>query len=127
MLKQMLLSTALVASVYTGSVRPIMAQESAYFGSNGIIIAQELGTAVPNPQNRVSMFCRTSAGGPGFVLVTLTNLTNSSIPKGQTIFARKNGETIKFQAAEAIPEGSSVVYRTSAETFQVEGNCDGWF
>jgi hypothetical protein len=102
MLNRMLLSAALFASASVGSV---MAQESAYFGSDRIIIAQDRGTAVPSAPTQMSMFCKTSAGGPGFVLVTLTNMTNSNIPKGQALFARKGGETIKFEAAEAIPQG----------------------
>ena len=75
----------------------------------------------------VSMLCSTSAGGPGFVLVKLSNLTSSSIPKGQMLFAKKGGKTIKFTAAEAIPAGGSVTQRTRDGAFQVEGNCDGWY
>jgi hypothetical protein len=74
----------------------------------------------------ISMFCSTSAGGPGFVLVTLSNLATSTIPNGTTLFARKGGKTIKFRAAEAIPSGGKVTYRTSDGAFQVEGTCDGW-
>ena len=63
-------------------------------------LAQQPGTGV-------SMFCKTWAGGKGFVLVTLSNLTTSTIPKGETLFASKGGKTIKFQAAEAIPDGGT--------------------
>ena len=72
------------------------------------------------------MFCKTWAGGKGFVLVTLSNLTTSTIPKGETLFASKGGKTIKFQAAEAIPDGGNTIYRTSVGAFQVDGPCDGW-
>ncbi|MGA7387732.1 MAG: hypothetical protein WBW99_07360 [Pseudolabrys sp.] len=82
-------------------------------------VAQESKTSV-------SMFCSTSAGGPGFVLVKLSNLTSLDIPKGETLFAKKGGKTIEFKAAEAIPAGGSVTQRTSEEAFQFEGNCDGW-
>jgi hypothetical protein len=101
-----------------------MAQQSAYFGSDSI--AQETG-AVPNPQTRVSMLCKTSAGGPGIALVTLSNLTTSTIPKGKTLFAKKDDETIKFQAADAIPNGGYATYRTDARAFQSDGPCDGWY
>ena len=80
----------------------------------------------PSSGDRMSMFCSTSAGGKGFVLVTLSNLTTLTIPKGKTLFAMKGGKTIKFRAAEAIPNGGKVTYRTSASAFQVEGPCDGW-
>jgi hypothetical protein len=80
----------------------------------------------PSSGDRISMFCSTSAGGPGFVLVTLSNLTTSTIPKGTTLFASKGGKTIKFRAAEAIPSSGKATYRTSASAFQVEGACDGW-
>ena len=79
------------------------------------------------PKTPVSMLCSTSAGGPGFVLLKLSNLTSSSIPKGQMLFAKKGGKTIQFKAAEAIPAGGSVTQRTSEGAFQVEGNCDGWY
>jgi hypothetical protein len=78
------------------------------------------------PDTGVSMFCKTWAGGKGFALVTLSNLTTSTIPKGEALFASKGGTTIKFQAAEAIPDGGNTTYRTSAGAFQVEGPCDGW-
>jgi len=77
MLTHILLRSALIGSVYAASVGIVLAQESAYFGSNSI--AQETGT-VPNPQTRVSMLCKTSASGPGIALVTLSNLTTSTIP-----------------------------------------------
>jgi hypothetical protein len=78
------------------------------------------------PKSPESMLCSTSAGGPGFVLVKLSNLTSSSIPKGETLFAKKGDKTIQFNAAEAIPAGGTVTYSTSEGAFQVEGNCDGW-
>ena len=81
----------------------------------------------PNSGNRVSMLCKTSAGGPGFVLVTLNNLTKSTVPKGQTLFAKKGNQTIRFRAAETIPENGSATYRTSARDFQAFGECDGWY
>jgi hypothetical protein len=75
----------------------------------------------------VTMLCKTSLGGSGFVFVTLTNLTTATIPRGQALFAMKGSETIKFEAAEAIPENGSVDYRTSAAPFQVEEGCTGWY
>ena len=95
---------------------------SFFFSSGSEALAQQ-----PSSGNRVSMLCKTSAGGPGFVLVTLSNLTNSTIPKGKTLFAEKGGETIKFQTAEAIPNNGSVTYRTSVAAFEVEGPCEGWY
>jgi hypothetical protein len=74
-----------------------------------------------------SLLCKTSLGGSGFVLVTLSNLTTKTIPKGQTLFAMKGNETIKFEAAEEILENGSVTYRTTAAAFQAEGNCSGWY
>ena len=41
-----------------------------------------------------------SLGGSGSVLITLSNLTTKIIPKGQTLFAKKGDETIKFEAAD---------------------------
>ena len=80
----------------------------------------------PNPGG-VTMLCKTTLGGSGFVIVTLSNLTTATIPKGQTLFAMKGNETIKFEAAEAIPENGSVTYRTSASAFQEAGDCTGWY
>jgi hypothetical protein len=73
----------------------------------------------------VTLLCKTSPGGSGFVFVTLTNLTTTTIPKGQALFATRGNETIKFEAAEAIPENGSVAYRTSVAAFQVDGDCTG--
>jgi len=77
------------------------------------------------------MLCKVSLGGSGiirgFVLVTLTNLTTSTIPKGQTLFAKRNNKTIQFRAAEPIPNGGSVTNRTSNRAFQGEGDCQGWY
>ncbi len=42
----------------------------------------------PASNGRISMFCKTSAGGKGFVMVTLSNLTTLTIPKGKTLFAK---------------------------------------
>ena len=80
----------------------------------------------PSPSS-VTLLCKTSLGGSGFVFVTLSNLTTATIPKGQTLFAMKGNETIKFEAAEAIPENGSVTYRTSAAVFQEAGDCTGWY
>ena len=80
----------------------------------------------PSSGDRMSMFCSTAAGGKGFVLVTLSNLTTSAIPKGKTLFAKKGNKTIKFRAAETIPPNGTASYRTDAGAFQVEGPCDGW-
>ena len=75
----------------------------------------------------VTLLCKTSLGGSGFAIVTLSNLTTKTIPKGQTLFAMRGNETIKFEAAEAIPENGSVTYRTSTTAFQDEGDCTGWY
>jgi hypothetical protein len=80
----------------------------------------------PNSGDHISMFCRTSAGGKGFVLVTLSNLSTSAIPKGKTLFAKKSDKIIKFPAAETIPPNGTATYRTDASAFQVEGPCEGW-
>src|SRR3974377_1446831 len=93
---------------------------SFFFSSGSEALAQQ-----PSSGNRVSMLCKTSAGGPGVVLVTLSNLPNSTIPKEKTLFAEKGGKTIKFQTAEAIPNNGSVTYRASAAAFAVEGSCEG--
>jgi hypothetical protein len=75
----------------------------------------------------VPLLCKTSQGGSGSALLTLSNLTTKTIPKGQTLFAKKGNETIKFEAAEDIHENGSVTYRTSAAAFQEEGDCSGWY
>jgi hypothetical protein len=75
----------------------------------------------------VPLPCKTSQGGSGSALLTLSNLTTKTIPKGQTLFAKKGDETIKFEAAEDIHENGSVTYRTSAAAFQEEGDCSGWY
>ena len=80
----------------------------------------------PSPSS-VALLCKTSLGGSGFAFVTLSNLTTATIPKGQTLFAMKGNETIKFEAVEAIPENGSVTYRTSASAFQEAGDCTGWY
>ena len=74
-----------------------------------------------------SLLCKTSLGGSGFVLVTLSNLTTKTIPKGQTLFAMKGNETITFEAVEDILENGSVTYRTTTAAFQADGNCSGWY
>src|SRR5215831_6954224 len=83
-------------------------------------------TQQPGPGS-VSLLCKTSLGGSGFAFVTFSNLTTTIIPKGQTLFATKGNEAIKFEAAEAIPENGSVTYRTSATAFQEAGDCTGWY
>jgi hypothetical protein len=75
----------------------------------------------------VPLLCKTSLGGSGSALVTLSNLTTKTIPKGQTLFAKKGNETIKFEAAEDIHDNGSVTYRTSVVAFQDEGDCSGWY
>ena len=75
----------------------------------------------------VPLLCKISLGGAGSVLITLSNLTTKIIPKGQTLFAKKGDETIKFEAAEDIRENGSVTYRTSAAAFHEEGDCLGWY
>ena len=77
--------------------------------------------------SRVALLCKTSLGGSGFTFVTLSNLTTATIPKGQTLFAMKGNETIKFETAEAIPENGSVTYHASAAAFQEAGDCTGWY
>jgi hypothetical protein len=73
------------------------------------------------------LLCKVSLGGSGFASVTLSNLTTKTIPKGQTLFAKKGNETIKFEAAEDIRENGSVSYRTNDMAFQDEGDCSGWY
>jgi hypothetical protein len=75
----------------------------------------------------VTLLCKTALGGAGFVTVTLTNLTTSTIPKGQTLFAMKGNETIKFTAPEAIPENGNAAFPTKVKAFQVAGDCQGWY
>ena len=75
----------------------------------------------------VPLLCKTSLGGSGFASLTLSNLTAKIIPKGQTLFAKKGNETIKFEAVEDIHENGSVTYRTSAAAFQDDGDCTGWY
>jgi mitochondrial fission protein ELM1 len=75
----------------------------------------------------VPLLCKTSLGGAGSALITLSNLTRKTIPKGQTLFAKKGDETIKFEAAEDIRENGSVTYRTNAAAFHEEGDCLGWY
>ena len=60
----------------------------------------------------VPLLCKTSQGGSGSALLTLSNLTTKTIP---------------FEAAEDIHENGSVTYRTSAAAFQEEGDCSGWY
>lgn len=109
--------------------RTRLSQAAAICATAAFLIApgSEALAQQPSPKAQVSMFCKTSAGGQGFVLVTLTNLATSTIPKGQTLFAKKGDETIQFQAAEAIPVNGTVTNRTSVGAFQVEGPCDGWY
>jgi hypothetical protein len=80
---------------------------------------------------KTSMLCKVSLGGSGmlrtFVLVTLTNLTATAIPKGQTLFAKKEGKTLKFQSVAAIPENGSVTFETTEGAFKAAGDCEGWF
>jgi hypothetical protein len=79
----------------------------------------------PSPKTRTSLLCKISLTGGG-VLVTLSNLTASTIPEGQTLFARKGNKTLQFRATKAIPNGGSVENRTSAKEFVTEGDCEGW-
>ena len=80
----------------------------------------------PSPSS-VTLLCKTSLGGSGFVFVTLSNLTTATIPKGKALFAMKGNDRIKFEAAEAIPENGSVTYRASAPAFLEGGDCTGWY
>ena len=74
--------------------------------------ASEALAQQPAPKARVSMLCKTSAGGPGFVLVTLSNLTTSTIPKGQTLFAKKLGNypLLGRAAAKRIPHAKLIEF-----------------
>jgi len=96
------------------------------FSNGSAALAQQ-----PNLKTRVPMLCKISLGGPGFirgsVLVTLSNLTTSTIPKGQTLYAKKDNKTIQFRASQSIPNGGSVSDHTSARAFQSEGDCEGWY
>jgi hypothetical protein len=98
----------------------VTALAATFFCSPGSLAQQ------PGPSS-VSLLCKTSLGGSGFAFITLSNLTTAIIPKGQTLFALKGNDNIKFEAAEAIPENGSVTYRTSATAFQEAGDCTGWY
>jgi hypothetical protein len=97
------------------------------------LLAAESAETLParQPSLGISMACKTSAGGRGiirgFASVTLSNLTTSTIPKGQMLFAKKGGKTIRFRVVEPIPQGGSATYRTIARAFQAEGDCEGWY
>ena len=87
-----------------------------------------LGSKAQQPStSSVTLLCKTSLGGSGFAFVTLSNLTTATIPKGQTLFAMKGNDRIKFETAEAIPENGSVTYRASAPAFLEGGDCTGWY
>jgi hypothetical protein len=77
-----------------------------------------------------SLLCKVSLGGSGvirgFVLVTLSNLTTSTIPKGQTLFAKKGDKTLQFRTEALIAENGSVTFETSDKAFMVPGDCEGW-
>jgi hypothetical protein len=60
----------------------------------------------------VPLLCKTSLGGSGSALLTLSNLTTKTIPKGQTLFAKKGNETIKFRLSPA--EGQHAHYARHA-------------
>ena len=98
----------------------VTALAATFFCSPGSLAQQ------PGPSS-VSLLCKTSLGGSGFVFVTLSNLTTATIPKGQALFAMKGNDRIKFEAAEAIPENGSVTYPASAPAFLEGGDCTGWY
>ena len=75
----------------------------------------------------VSLLCKTTLGSAGFVTVTFTNLTTANISKGQTLFAMKGNETIKFTAPETMLNNGNASFRTNAKAFQTEGDCQGWY
>jgi hypothetical protein len=79
---------------------------------------------------RSSMLCKVSLGGAGmirgYVLVTLSNLTKSTIPNGQTLFAKKGDQTLQFQTETPIGENGSVSFETRDKAFMVPGDCEGW-
>jgi hypothetical protein len=100
----------------------LTALAATFFCSHGSkVLAQQ-----PSPSS-VTLLCKTSQGGSGFVFVTFSNLTTATIPKGQTLFAKRGNETIKFETAEAIPENGSATYRTGVTAFQEAGDCTGWY
>jgi hypothetical protein len=79
------------------------------------------------PSSKTSMLCKILPSSKGFVLVTLSNLTTSTIPKGQTLSAKKGNKTIQFRAEEPILNGGSVTNRTDDKAFQEAGDCEGWY
>ena len=85
--------------------RPIPALSTFACVTAAFLIAPGSVAVAQQPKTTVSLFCSTSAGGPGSVLVKFSNLTTSDIPKGETLFAKKGDKTIQFKAAEAITCG----------------------
>jgi|GEM_PF-6766802 len=85
----------------------------------------------PTVGKSTSLICKISPGGKdlvrGFVLVTFTNVTTSPIPKGKTLFAMMGNDTIKFQAAESIPQNGNATFKTNSGAFMVAGDCLGWY
>jgi hypothetical protein len=85
----------------------------------------------PTLGKSTSLICKISPGGQdmvrGFVLVTFTNITTASIPKGKTLFASKGDTTIKFQATDAIPQNGNATFKTKSGAFMTAGDCLGWY
>ncbi len=81
----------------------------------------------PSPKTSTIMLCKISPSSKGTVLVTLSNLTTTTIPKGQMLFAKKGNKTIKFRTEKSIPNDGFMTSLTSAKEFEVEGDCEGWY
>lgn len=90
-------------------------------------VAQQPGSAA----KVVSMLCKIAPGGRGiirgFVMVTLSNISTSTIPKGQTLFAKKANKTVQFRADKDMPSGVASAFKTSNGAFLSEGECEGWY
>ncbi len=97
---------------------------AAIFVTFAFLFAPEFAEA------KSSMLCKVSLGGSGvlrgFVLVTLSNLTTSNIPKGQTLFAKKGDKTLQFRTETPLGENGSVTFETRDKAFMVAGDCEGW-
>ncbi len=93
-----------------------------FFSPGSEALAQQ-----PTLGKSTSLICKVSLGGPDMVLVTFTNITTATIPKGQTLFASKGDTTIKFQAADAIPQNGNATFQTKSGAFMSAGDCLGWY
>ena len=100
----------------------------------GIFIATG-GPASSQPAGAVaktsSLLCKLAAGGRGiirgYVMLTFSNVGTSTVPKGQTVFAKKDSKTVKFTFQKDVPSGGAATFKTSNRAFMSEGECEGWY